>query len=68
MIHMGLLRLVRCPWFQVKLGLVRKKYLPGLHAVEASYVSAFALSAYRAAIVRSAWSSKMPLANTTRYS
>ena len=38
--------------FQVKLGLIRGKYLPaGLHAVEASYVSA------------SVWSSKMPLAS-----
>ena len=49
--------------FQVKLGLVRGKYL-GLHAVEASDVSAFFLSAFRAAFVRSVWSSKMPLANT----
>ena len=39
--------------FQVKLGLVRGKYLPaGLHASEDSY-----------AVVRAAWSSKMPLAN-----
>ena len=48
-----------------KLGLVRGKYLPaGLHAVEASYVSSSSISAFRAAIVRSVWSSKMPLANT----
>ena len=51
--------------FQVKLGLVRGKYLPaGLYAVEASYVSASSHSAFRAAIVRSVWSSKMSLANT----
>ena len=51
--------------FQVQLGLVRGKYLPaGLHAVEASYVSASSLSSFRAAIVRSVWSSKMPLAGT----
>ena len=50
--------------FQVKLGLVRGKYLPaGLHAAEASYVSSSSISAFRAAIVRSIWSSKMPLAN-----
>ena len=51
--------------FQVKLGLVRGKYLPaGLHAAEASYVSSSSISAFRAAIVRAVWSSKMPLANT----
>ena len=50
--------------FRVKLGLVRGKYLPaGLHAAEASYVSSSSISALRAAIVRSVWSSKMPLAN-----
>ena len=50
--------------FQVKLGLVRGKYLPsGLHAAEASYVSSSSISAIRAAVVRSVWSSKMPLAN-----
>ena len=65
--------------FQVKLGLVRGKYLPaGLHAAESSYVfsssiSAFraaivravssSISAFRAAIVRAVWSSKMPLAH-----
>ena len=50
--------------FQVKLGLVRGKYLPaGLHAAEASYVSSSSTSAFRAAIVRAVWSSKMPLAN-----
>ena len=49
--------------FQVKLGLVRGKYLPaGLHAAEASYVSSSSISAFRAAMVRSVWSSKMPLA------
>ena len=47
--------------FQVKLGLVRGKFL---HAVEASYVSASSLSACRAAIARSVCPSKMPLANT----
>ena len=63
---MGLLRLVYCPpGFQVKLGLVRGRYLPaGLHAVVASYVSASSQCAFRAALVRSVWSSKMPLANT----
>ena len=51
--------------FQVKLGLVRGKYLPaGLHAAEASYVSSSSISAFRAAIVRAVWSTKMPLANT----
>ena len=51
--------------FLAKLGLVRGKYLPaGLHAAEASYVSSSSISAFRAAIVRSVWSSKMPLANT----
>ena len=61
-----LLRLVLCRWgFRVKLGLVRGKYLPaGLHAAEASCVSSSSISAFRAAIVRSVWSSKMPLANT----
>ena len=39
--------------FQVKLGLVRGKYLPaGLHAAEASCVSSSSISAFRAAIVR----------------
>ena len=51
--------------FQVKLGLVRGKYLPaGLHAVTSSYVSASSLCAFRAALVTSVWSSKMPLADT----
>ena len=51
--------------FQVKLGLIRGKHLPALlHAVEASYVSASSLSAFRAAIVRTVWSCKMPFANT----
>ena len=50
--------------FQVKLGLVRGTYLPaGLHAAEASYVSSSSTSAFRAAVVRAVWSSKMPLAN-----
>ena len=50
--------------FQVKLGLIRGKHLPGgLHAVEASHVSASSLSAFRAAIARAVWSCK-PLANT----
>ena len=45
--------------------MVRGKYLPaGLHAAEASYVSPpSAISAFRAAIVRAVWSSKMPRAN-----
>ena len=51
--------------FQVKLGLDRSKYIPaGLHAAEASYVSASSLGAFRAAVVGAVWSSKMPLANT----
>ena len=51
--------------FQVKLGLVRGKYLPaGLHAAEASYVSSSSISAFRAAIVRAVWSTEMPLANS----
>ena len=51
--------------FQVKLGLDRGRYLPaGLHAAEASYVSSSSISAFRAAIVRAVWSSKMYLANT----
>ena len=50
--------------FQVKLGLVRGKYLPaGLHAAEASFVSSSSVSAFRAANVRAVWSSKMPLAD-----
>ena len=50
--------------FQVKLGLVRCKYIPaGLHAAEASCVSASSLCAFRAAIVRAVLSSKRPLAN-----
>ena len=50
--------------FQVELGLVRGKCLPaGLHASEASYVSSSSISAFRAAVVRAVWSSKMPLAN-----
>ena len=37
--------------FQVKLGLVRGKYLPaGLHAAEASYVSSSSTSAFMAAM------------------
>ena len=46
------------------MGLVRGTYLPaGLHAAEASCVSSSSISAFRAAIVRAVWSSKMPLAN-----
>ena len=53
----------RCLGVQVRSG--SWKFLPaGLHAVEASCVSAFSLGAFRAAIVRSVWSSKMPLADT----
>ena len=40
----------------------------GLHAAEASHVSASSRPAIRAAIVRSVWSSKMPLANTAVWS
>ena len=47
--------------FRPMLGIVQGKFLPvGMHAVEASYVSA--LSVLRAAIVRAVWSGKMPLA------
>ena len=47
------------------MGLVREKYLPpGLHAAEASNVSASSLSSFWAAIVRSVWSTKMPLASS----
>ena len=54
--------------FQVKLGLVRGKYLlAGLHAAEASYVSSSLISAFRAAIVRAVWSSMMPLANAIAF-
>ena len=53
------------PGFQFKLGLVREKYLPaGLHAVQASYVSASNLNTFRAAFARAVWSSLMPLAGT----
>ena len=46
------------------MGLVRGKYLPtGLYAAEASYVSSSSISAFRAAIVRAVWSSKMLLAD-----
>ena len=51
--------------FQVELGLVRGKYLPAwLHAAEALFVSASSLGAFRAAMVRSVWSIKMPPAST----
>ena len=44
---------------------MRGKYIPaGLHAVEASHVSSCSLSAFRAAVARAVWSSKMPLAGT----
>ena len=50
--------------FQIRLGVVRGKYLPAdLHAAEASNVSSSSISAFRDAIVRAVWSSKMPLAN-----
>ena len=50
--------------FLAKLGLVCGKFLPaGLHAAVASYVSSSSISALRAAIVRSVWSTRMPLAN-----
>ena len=62
MLLLGLLQLVL--YLQVKLGLVRGKYLrAGLQAAEASYVSSSSIRAFRAAIVRAVWSSKMPLAN-----
>ena len=55
--------------FRVKLGLVRGKYLPaGLQAAEPSYVSSSSISAFRAAIVRAVWSSKMPLCKCSCHS
>ena len=43
--------------FEVKLGLVKGKYLPaGLHAAEASHVSVSSLASFRAAIGRAVWS------------
>ena len=46
------------------MGLFGGKYLSaGLLAAEASYVSSSSISAFRAAMVRAVWSSKMPLAN-----
>ena len=52
--------------FPGKLGLARgKNLLAGLHAVDASYVSASSLSAFRAAVVRSVCCCKMPLASTS---
>ena len=46
--------------FQVKLGLVRGKYLlAGLHAAEASYVSSSSICAFRAATVRAVWADVM---------
>ena len=60
----------RCCWcftsvgFRLSWGWSRGKYLPaGLHAAEASYVSSSSVCAFRAAIVRAVWFSKMPLAN-----
>ena len=54
--------------FQVKLGLVRGKYLPaGLHTVEASYVSSSSLSPYRAAIVRAFGPVRCPLPSLLRF-
>ena len=44
--------------------MVSKFLRAGLHAAEASYVSSSSISAFRAAIVRAVWSSKMSLANT----
>ena len=43
---------------------MRGKYLlAGLHAAEASHVSSSSISAFRDAIVRAVWSSKIPLAS-----
>ena len=63
---LGVVAVVALPLgFQVKLGLLRGKSFPaGLHAAEASCVSSSSLRAFRAAIVRAVWSSKMPLAST----
>ena len=52
-----LLRWVPCPLDFSQIG-------AGLHAAEASYVSASSLSPFRAAFVWAVWSSRMPLANT----
>ena len=50
--------------FQAQLGLMRRKYLlAGLHAVEASYVSASSLAVCRAAYVRSDGPIKCPCAH-----
>ena len=50
--------------FQVKLGLVRGKYLPaGLHAAEASYVSSLSISALGLPLFERFGPSKMPLAD-----
>ena len=51
--------------FSGQAGSCREKYLPArLHAVEASYVSASSLSAFRAVTGRSVWSNKMLLASS----
>ena len=51
--------------FQAKLGLVRGKFLPAaLHVAEAFYVSSSSINAIGAVIVRSVWSTRMPLACT----
>ena len=62
---MGLLSVGALPLsFQVKLGLVRGKHLlADIHAAEASYVSSSSIGAFRVAVVRAVWSSKMPLAD-----
>ena len=50
---------------KVKLALVMGKHLPaGLHAAEASYVSASSFCSFRAALVRFVWSSEMPFTST----
>ena len=55
----------RCGWPTFGAGSVSLEVLAGLHAVEASYVSVSVSSpgAFRADIVRSVWSSKVPLDN-----
>ena len=53
---LGLLRRGLALGFQVKLGLVWGKFFP-------AGLSSSSVSAFRAAIVRAVWSSKMPLAN-----
>ena len=60
-----LLQLVLYLWvFRLSWGWFVVSIFPaGLHAAEASHLSSSSISAFRAAIVRAIWSSKMPLGN-----